>query len=298
MVKTGQAGTRIVPVGWKPKDGHAEVEVLHLDYLTTRVPRAFERPEFHAFVLFTRGTCRHEIDFERIACRPGTLLHVRPGQVQRWHLRDGVEGLALVFQPALLGSSAPALTSQRSTSRDDLDLASWPSTVELGPADLAAGTDWLLRVERAATESRGAPRARALLRHLVSAALLDLARRPPFERAAPRLSSATLVSLRRFEADIERSFRVTRTVGDYAARLGCSARTLDRLARETSSVSAKRLIDARVVLEARRLLAHTHWTVAAIGEHLGFEEPTNFVKFFKARTQESPGTFRARSSRS
>lgn len=49
--------------------------------------------------------------------------------------------------------------------------------------------------------------------------------------------------------------------------------------------------------EARRLLAHTHWTVAAIGEHLGFEEPTNFVRFFKARTRESPCVFRARSSR-
>lgn len=297
MVKTRHREKTILPVGWEPKDGRAEVEVLHLAELALRVPRAFERPEFHAFVVYTRGTSKHEIDFERIACRPGTLLHVRPGQVQRWHLREGVDGLALVFQPTLLASSAPSRASLASSAGDDLDLASWPTNVELGAIDLAAATDWLLRIERAATESRGAPRARALLRHLVSAALLDLARRPPFERAAQRLSSAVRVSLRRFEADIERSFRVTRTVGDYAARLGCSSRTLDRLARETSNVSAKRLIDARVILEARRLLAHTHWTVAAIGEHLGFEEPTNFVKFFKARTRESPGAFRKRSSR-
>lgn len=297
MVKRRHPAPPVVPIEWAPRDTRAEVEVLHLADLRLRVPVVYERPEFHAFVLFTRGACRHAVDFERIACRPGTLLHVRPGQVQRWHLGPGVDGLALVFQPTLLLASAASRARHASRSADELDLASWPTAVDLGAVDCAAATDWLLRLERAATESRDAPRARALMRHLVSAALLDVGRRPPFQHAAPRVASATLASLRRFEADIERSFRVTRTVGDYAARLGCSARTLDRLARETCNMSAKRRIDARVVLEARRLLAHTDWTIAAVGEHLGFEEATNFVKFFKARTRESPGAFRVRSAR-
>ncbi len=51
-------------------------------------------------------------------------------------------------------------------------------------------------------------------------------------------------------------------------------------------------MDDRVALEARRLLAHTDLTVAAVGRRLGFEETTNFVKFFVRRTGTTPGTFR------
>jgi AraC-like DNA-binding protein len=40
------------------------------------------------------------------------------------------------------------------------------------------------------------------------------------------------------------------------------------------------------------MLAHTDASVAAIGEELGFSEPTNFVKFFKARAGKLPGAFR------
>jgi AraC-like DNA-binding protein len=69
---------------------------------------------------------------------------------------------------------------------------------------------------------------------------------------------------------------------------------VDRLSREAFGLSAKELIDARVVLEARRLLAHTSLPIATIGESLGFSEATNFGKFFLARTGERPGAFRAR----
>lgn len=60
--------------------------------------------------------------------------------------------------------------------------------------------------------------------------------------------------------------------------------------------TAKTLIDARVALEAKRLLAHSDLPVAAIGHRLGFTEPTNFGKFFTRQTGDSPGTFRATNS--
>lgn len=297
MVRTRQPAPSILPVAWKPSDGRAQLEVLRHAELAPRIIRAVERPEFHVFILFTRGTCRHDLDFEHLDCRPGTLIHVRPGQVQRWRLRDGVDGIVLVFEPTLL-LTAVSRRSHAQPAEQGLDLdEAWPSLVDLPGDDFTAATDWLLRIEGAARESHGALQSRAILRHLVSAALLDLARRSPFARSPPRVAPAALATVRRFQADIARSYCVTRTVADYAARLSCSARTLDRLARATFGMSAKRLIDARVVLEARRLLAHTNLTVAAIGDSLGFEEATNFVKFFRARTRESPGRFRTRAMR-
>ncbi len=59
-------------------------------------------------------------------------------------------------------------------------------------------------------------------------------------------------------------------------------------------MSAKALLVGRIVLEAKRLLAHSAAPVAAIAADLGFEEATNFVKFFRRETGLTPGLFRER----
>ena len=40
------------------------------------------------------------------------------------------------------------------------------------------------------------------------------------------------------------------------------------------------MIEERVILEAKRLIAYTSWPIEAIAETVGFGEATNFVKFF------------------
>ena len=79
----------------------------------------------------------------------------------------------------------------------------------------------------------------------------------------------------------------------YAARLGCSEKSLTRAALQVTDRSAKTVITERLVLEAKRLLAHTLLPVATIGDQLGFAEATNFVKFFRRETGLTPGAFRA-----
>ncbi|MNL40944.1 DNA-binding transcriptional regulator AraC [compost metagenome] len=52
------------------------------------------------------------------------------------------------------------------------------------------------------------------------------------------------------------------------------------------------MIDQRVMLEAKRLLVHTHESIKEIGFALGFEEPTNFVKYFRKHSGLTPVAFR------
>ncbi|WP_396435047.1 helix-turn-helix domain-containing protein [Limnohabitans sp.] len=56
---------------------------------------------------------------------------------------------------------------------------------------------------------------------------------------------------------------------------------------------AKTAIHQRLVLEAKRLLAHTSMQVQTIGRELGFEEASNFVKFIRKKTQMPALVFRA-----
>ena len=98
---------------------------------------------------------------------------------------------------------------------------------------------------------------------------------------------------RAFRLAVERSFATTRDVKDYASRLGYAPRTLTRACLAATGTTAKQFLDARVALEAKRLLVHTDLSVAAIGRAVGFSEATNFGKFFAREVGETPGAFRA-----
>jgi AraC-like DNA-binding protein len=61
---------------------------------------------------------------------------------------------------------------------------------------------------------------------------------------------------------------------------------------EICGISAKQYLIQKIVLQAKRLLVHTDQAIGVIGLELGFNEPTNFVKFFKCEAGMSPLTFR------
>jgi AraC-like DNA-binding protein len=92
---------------------------------------------------------------------------------------------------------------------------------------------------------------------------------------------------------IDRHFTEFRSVSAYAARLGYSTHTLNRLARTHGHMTAKQLIDSRIMLEAKRLLVHRPTEpVAAVAQQLGFSDAANFSKYFTQRAGRTPATFR------
>lgn len=61
---------------------------------------------------------------------------------------------------------------------------------------------------------------------------------------------------------------------------------------EATGKGAKSVITDRIALEAKRLLVHTNRPIYLLAEGLGFEEATNFAKFFKRETGFTPIDFR------
>lgn len=61
--------------------------------------------------------------------------------------------------------------------------------------------------------------------------------------------------------------------------LGYAEKTLTRACVQWSGKTAKVLVDQRVVLEAKRSLAHGNDAIATIAHRLGFSEPANFIRF-------------------
>ncbi|MCD8262163.1 MAG: helix-turn-helix domain-containing protein [Bacteroides sp.] len=100
---------------------------------------------------------------------------------------------------------------------------------------------------------------------------------------------------RRFSDEVERHFRESRNTGFYVQLLGVGEKVLAREVKALTGKTPKMYIDSRVILEAKRLLAHGNGSIKAISIELGFEEPTNFNKYFRKHTTLTPVKFRQKS---
>ena len=271
------------------------IEVMTLGELGRRVPArtlaAPERLDFYLLLLVASGRCRHVVDFVDRPLSRGSLVFVRPGQVQQWRLQPGVEGRLILVAPAAL-SAGRASPSSREVSLLALD--EWPACSELSGRTRVEIEQEIERLGREFERYDASALGIALIRQMLVCLMLRLAR---WHAATPDDAPAggsDRAHYRLFVRELEAGFREHRDVRHYAQRLGYSESTLSRACLAAEGRSAKQVIDRRVALEARRMLAHGDASVAEIGHQLGFSEPTNFVKFFGRLSDCTPTAFRAR----
>jgi AraC-like DNA-binding protein len=292
---------RVTPVRYTPPDAHRfDVEIVTAAELRTRVAmvpaRGVERVDFYCMLVVAGGCYTHMIDFETFACSAGSCLAVRPGQVHRFGDEQDWDGWLLIVRSELLQPQP----SSRSAGGSDGGSGRQPEALPSHVLASDATRDALVELcERMASDASHGGDVR-IVNSLLCSQFQVLVGRLQLEHLAAGAGAAASVDARaverhqEFRRAIERDFRQWRTVAPYARQLGCSVKTLNRATLEIADVSAKTMVVARVVLEAKRLLAHTTAPVSAIADQLGFDEATNFVKFFRREAGMTPGSFRAR----
>jgi AraC-like DNA-binding protein len=83
---------------------------------------------------------------------------------------------------------------------------------------------------------------------------------------------------------LETNFRTQHTVRFYAGALNKSPKTLANHFALFNHPAPSKLIQRRIVQEARRYLFYTDKTAKEIAYSLGFASPAHFSRFFKNQT--------------
>lgn len=99
-----------------------------------------------------------------------------------------------------------------------------------------------------------------------------------------------------FKDLLEMDFKTQKQVAYYTKKIIITEKRLNQATTKTLGKTPKEIIDDRILLEAKRILAHTNESIKEIAYHLGFEEPTNFIKFFKKRSSVTPTEFREKNA--
>ncbi|MFJ8543307.1 helix-turn-helix domain-containing protein [Streptomyces sp. NPDC093586] len=242
------------------------------------------RPAFHLIVAVREGRLECSVDFTTYVLRPGDWLWVWPGQVLQFPHGPGKCGATVLVFPTGFPSAAT----------DALIRDAEYIPYRLVTPDPARQTALLGLLDALVEEHAGLGDLTLeayieTLRDLLSVILIRLVHLAD-PRRRTRTGGGKPFDL--FRRAVEDGFGRTHRVEDYAAELGYSPRTLTRATRAALGCGAKRYIDDRVLLEAKRLLIHTSLAPAAISERIGFAYPTVFSAFFRQHTGMTPTGFR------
>ena len=266
--------------------GFAHIETIHSrSRLHDWEIAPHRHPLLHQILLVRQSVVDVTIDGVRSA-RPGPVaVSIPAGVTHGFHFDPAVEGDVLSLCLALLAAEVDPDAEELVRALRD-----WPAVIPLDEAGAARAALLVGQIRDECTAPQ--PGGTTMVTWLVRALLLVLARRHAELAVAKRRPGRQTIPFARFRSLVERHFREQHGLGFYAASLGLTERSLNRLATRGAGRSAKRYLTDRLVLEARRQLAYTTAPVAEIAYALGFDDPSYFSRFYRRATGRLPGADR------
>lgn len=250
--------------------------------------RGLQRLDFSILLLVSGGQATHMVDFTSYRLGAGDVLWIRRGQVHEWGRDfDNLTGAAVAFDSHVLPADVSATIDYGARSR-----CYWPKVLTTSP-EVSAGATFIYSIaitpRPGPAAARGTALAQAIAALLVSLTLTEGSWVPEPESRATSFAA--------FMRAVEMQLDAAPNVRSVARALGVSQKTLDRTARAHTGLSAKTIIDDRVVLEAKRLLVHTNSPIGAIARGLGYMDSGNFCRYFLRVAGSTPAQFRANARR-
>lgn len=246
------------------------------------------RTGFYHILWFQKGSPIHLVDFNPVKVKPNTILFLNKDTVQRFDKKGGFDGKAILFTDAFFCKTETDTKFLRSTILFN-DLFS-VSQIQMGEtASLFASLFELMETE---LKNEKDNLQSDILKNLLHNFLLLSERERRKQGFTEIKKDPDLDYVILFKDLLESNYRKLKRVSDYAKKLSVTGKRLNQATSKILDKSPKQMIDERVMLEAKRLLAHTGESVKEIGFDLGFDEPTNFIKFFRKYSNLTPLEFR------
>lgn len=278
----------------KSKKEEFEFEVITLRNLFSRnhkLAHPLDQPHrlgFYQILYITKGQGRHFIDFKPYEYSQSSLLFISEGQVHAFELNREADGFLLLFTENFL--------TQNMVHSDLLPFSRLYNyhlySPTIPPIETSASifnpiineiyNEYIFADTFAKEE---------MLRILLKLLLLRAER---IKRTLTRKekNSEWVNGFNEFRHLLAAHFTETRNAGAYATMMNISYNHLNKIVKAITGNTTKAFIDIFIILEIKRQLAVSDISVKELTYLMGFDEPTNFVKYFKKHTRQSPAQFK------
>lgn len=245
------------------------------------------RHDFYYFLVLGKGSGTHEIDFTSYDIQDHTVYMMRPGQVHQLHLMSDSAGYLIQFKTDFLYYHNHA-------SQNHLTKLIQYSCYSFEPEGFATLESLLSEALKEYTaQVKGY---QEVLKANLSIFLIALLRQRQQQQmpTAPGNPYAQ-EKLEQFLELVANTITTRQSVSHYADLLHLSSYQLNAITKTLLHKTPSEILNESILLEAKRQLLATSNQVSQIAYHLGYDDVSYFIRFFKKHTSVSPEAFRQNS---
>jgi len=265
-----------------------EIVDLH-DFFDTRsmghLSRVF-RLKFYILMYITSGEGKHEIDFITYDIKKGDVVLIAQNQVHRFIECTDLTGYILLFTEDFLYSHSEFSVQ---TFMDQFNTPLNTPVVGINVKKEETNRiliDLLYKEYQMEDQSYN----KQLIKSIFGSFLLTFRGvSVSDEKKEHPLMNKRFVEFRNL---VEMHYAEKKTVQEYAEMMLVTQKTINQTTRMIVDLSAKQFIIDRLLLEIKRYLGQGKLTINEISDLMGFDEPSNFTKFFKRYEGVSPTEFK------
>jgi AraC family transcriptional regulator, transcriptional activator of pobA len=240
------------------------------------------RHDFFYILAVEKGSGKHEIDFTPYEIRDHSLFFMRPGQVHQLTLKARSTGYLVAF-------NLEFYRAHHEPSNQLLRNASSANHYKLDSKRFGKILSSLTNIfHEYSNKQEGYQR---VIQANLEILFTELVRQN--SKSLPNTASPyTQARLEEFLKLLEVHVATHKRVSEYADMLNLSTYQLNAITKTTRGKTCSELIDEYIMLESKRYLLATSDQVSQIAHHLGYEDASYFIRFFKKHAGHSPEAFR------
>ncbi|NOH95896.1 helix-turn-helix domain-containing protein [Vibrio sp. 99-70-13A1] len=246
------------------------------------------RISFFLIVFIEEGNGTHMVDFKDYRFSKGSVIFIQREQVHSFDFSSKPKGTAIVFTQAFLDN---VHANMRLPNYTPTHLnSSHSALLDLDDKNFVRGRTLIEQTIEELDSDTPEP---LIVMYLFSAFALILHRLRP-EVRQDKLTHQQSVKFARYFELLQQHYQRVRDANWYAAQVNTTYKTLNQICKTATGMTAKQLIDSFTVLEMKRQMVVNSTTSQQMAYDFGFDDASNFVKYFKNHTFMTPSDFQKR----
>lgn len=240
------------------------------------------RHDFYFILALMKGKGEHTIDFTPYKIKNYSIFFMRPGQVHKLVLKAGSIGYVMQFRKDfyLLNDKESRMLLRRAGSKSHLELNA-ETFKKLFPILTGIFQESVDKKEKYSE----------IIKASIGILLIELIRNQQKSEKGIEKNTA-LDRLEEFYELLDIHISENKQASQYAEMLSLTPYQLNTIAKTALGKTSSELINEQIILESKRYLLSTSNQVKEIAYHLGYEDVSYFIRFFKKHTGVSPEVFR------
>ena len=266
-------------------------EIQKISYLFDK-HRALERLrphrlKFYAIIIPTVGEGIHEINFKNYQFQKQDLIFISKDDIHAWKKWKDSDGYIILFTQEFL--------NQNQTSFNDLSY-SFPFNpilynplIQLKGEQFFSSISSLINLIYHEFNEAHHKETKEILQCLLRTIFLKIRSQSDSKELDTNKKSTALFI--RLQQELNGNLSISRNANDYCEKLNASYKELNEVCKTFTNKTVKAFIDETTIFKAKKYLIEPDKNISTTAYMLGFDETTNFTKFFKKHTNQTPKQF-------